>query len=80
MRNILYRNNGLNIRYYKLEMFLSLFGEYVIEREYGNIAYRAPTGRRKDIFISIDSAEKFYSKILTIRKKRGYKNDPIYSA
>lgn len=79
MRNILYRNNGLNVRYYKLELFLSLFGEYVIEREYGNIAYRAPTGIRKNTFSSIESAEKFYFKILKIRESRGYKND-LHSA
>lgn len=75
MRSMLYRNNGLNIRYYKLEMFLSLFGEYVVEREYGNVAYRTSTGRRKNTFISMKSAKEFYFKTLKIRKNRGYKND-----
>lgn len=76
---MLYRSNGLNIRYYKLELFLSLFGDYIVEREYGNIAYKAPTGERKNIFDSKDKAKEFYTKIMETRKKRGYKND-LHSA
>lgn len=79
MRSVLYRHNGLNVRYYKLEMFLSLFGEYIVEREYGNVAYRTHTGKRKNIFSSIESAREFYFKTLETRKNRGYKNDS-YSA
>jgi predicted DNA-binding WGR domain protein len=75
MKSILYRNSGLNIRYYKLEMFLSLFGEYIVEREYGNVAYRAPTGVRKKIFFSIESAKEFYFKILKAKKAKGYSDD-----
>jgi len=75
MRSMLYRNSGLNVRYYKLEIFLSLFGEYIVEREYGNVAYRTPTGTRKNIFLSVESAKEFYFKTLKTRKNRGYKND-----
>lgn len=75
MRKTVYKSNGTNIRYYRLEIFQSLFGEYVVEREYGNRAYRAPTGIRRDIFSSLKSAEEFYVKMLRIRKNRGYKCD-----
>jgi len=75
MRSILYRSSGINVRYYKLELFLSLFGEYIVEREYGNVIYRSPTGRRKNIFLSINSAKEFYFKTLKSKKHRGYKDD-----
>ncbi len=75
MRNILYRSSGHNIRYYKLEMFLSLFDEYVVQREYGNILYCAPTGIKKNIFDCKKSAKEFYCKILNLKKAKGYSND-----
>jgi len=72
MKETLFKSNRGNIRYYKIELFLSLFDDYIVEREYGNIRYKAPTGIRKNLFSSFKAAKDFYNSIIKKKKQRGY--------
>ncbi|WP_187648726.1 WGR domain-containing protein [Nitrosophilus labii] len=62
-----------NIRYYRIELFLTLFGDYILEREYGNIRYKGPTGIRKNYFARFDEAIAQYDKIIKQKIRKGYK-------
>ena len=64
-------NNG-NIRYYNLEVFETLFGEYLLERIYGNIRYKAPTGVKKNYYTVITTAKEKYEFLLRQKMDRGY--------
>jgi len=65
------------IRYNKLELFPTLFGDFVVEREYGNTYFKAPTGVKKDFFDSFDDAVAMFEKLLKQKQKKGYKNANI---
>lgn len=62
------------VRYYKLELFSTLFGEFVVEREYGNAQFKAPTGVKKEFFDSFDDAAAMFESLLKQKKKRGYRD------
>jgi len=62
------------IRYYKLELFSTLFGEFVVERVYGNAQFKAPTGVKKEFFDSFDDAVAMFENLLKQKERRGYKN------
>jgi len=64
LRKYLERKVGKNTRYYLVELYLNLFGEYILERVYGNIAYKKHTGKVIEFFDSEDSAIKRMKKIL----------------
>ena len=61
------------VRYYKLELFCTLFGEFVVERRYGNICFKSPTGIKKDFFDSYDDAVMIFKQLLKQKQKKGYK-------
>jgi len=60
-------------RYYELSLWKNLFGEYVVERIYGNCSYKTPTGMKKDVFDSYEKAIRFYNSIAARKNKKGYK-------
>jgi len=66
-------NRG-TVRYYKLELFSTLFGEFVVEREYGNAYFKAPTGVKKDFFDSFEDAVAMFETLLKQKQKKGYKD------
>lgn len=68
-----YTNKGT--RYYKLMLYLNLFDEFVVERQYGRISYKTPTGTKKDFFNSFDDAVIIFKKLLKQKKKKGYKDE-----
>lgn len=65
--------NG-KIRYYKLELLSTLFGDFIVEREYGNIMYKSPTGIKKSFFDNYNDAYEMFIKLLKRKEKRGYCN------
>jgi len=72
VRKYLERKVGKNTRYYLLELYLNLFGEYVIERVYGNVAFKRHTGKVVEFFDSKDSATQKMMKILKEKQRKGY--------
>ena len=63
-----------NTRYYRLELHPTLFNEYIVEREYGNVRYRRPTGIKIDYFYDEESAKSRYLSILRQKKNKGYRD------
>lgn len=59
-------------RYYKIELFATLFGEYVVEREYGSTRNKTPTGVKKNYFEVFDEALEVFESLLRQKKKKGY--------
>lgn len=61
-----------NTRYYHLELFLTLFGEFCLERTYGNVRFRSPTGVMKTYYRTMQDAKKFYDSLVKQKIKKGY--------
>jgi len=62
-----------HIRYYKIEISLTLFGEIIVERIYGNTAYRKCTGKITHFLDSIDEAHAHFKRIYSEKIKKGYR-------
>lgn len=60
------------IRYYKVELFETLFGEFIVEREYGATRNKSATGHKKSEYQTIDEAKKAFLMIIGQKKKKGY--------
>ena len=74
MVTLLLRKVGRNTRYYKLFLSPTLFGDFLVEKEYGNIKYKAPTGIRKYYFLTLQEAKEYFKKTIKSKIKKGYKN------
>jgi len=73
MQTKLYRKiDSKHIRYYFIELQKTLFGDYIVERIYGNLLNRAPTGKRINYFNTKEEAEKFFNKTINKKQKKGY--------
>jgi hypothetical protein len=44
------------VRYYRIGIFATLFGEFVLEREYGNIRNKRTTGYKRSVFKDLQEA------------------------
>ena len=69
----LQREVNHRVRYYSLKIYKNLFGEYILESEYGSIKNKRPTGVQRDYFVTIH--ETLVSRALKIEAKikKGYK-------
>ena len=61
-----------NVRYYKLELSRTLFREYELSREYGNVRFKKPTGIVRMFFNTFKEGEKAFLSILKKKEKKGY--------
>jgi len=61
-----------NTRYYNLQIFATLFDEFMLERVYGNIRYKSHTGIKKDYFLAMADAKKKYDFLLRQKIAKGY--------
>lgn len=59
-------------RYYRIELFATLFGEFVVEREYGATRNKSATGHKKTEYESFDIAAEAFMIIIDQKKKKGY--------
>lgn len=62
-----------NKRYYILSLCKNLFGEYIIERIYGNCSYKEHTGKKENYFYTYCEALEFYKNLILKKKKKGYR-------
>lgn len=60
-------------RYYFIELSQTLFGEMLLERIYGNIAFRSHTGKKQDYIQDKNTALKKFNSIVQEKLKRGYR-------
>lgn len=73
MRVLLKKSVSNNERYYILSILPNLFGEYIVERIFGNTQYLSPTGILKNIFKDKKEAYIYLEKILSNKISKGYK-------
>ena len=62
------------IRYYSFKVYKTLFGEYILEREYGSIKNKRPTGIKREYFNTRSEALIICNKNIEVKLKRGYKS------
>ena len=69
---ILYRCVNHKVRYYKLYLTPTLFGEYLFVREYGSVKYKKPTRVIREYYSSLEEAFSKFDKKLREKLFRGY--------
>lgn len=74
MMKILYKTNPTTKRtkYYKLELSINLFGNYILERTYGSCSNKTPTGKKMTEYINEENALFEFNKIIKAKLKKGY--------
>ncbi|MGJ0495095.1 WGR domain-containing protein [Aliarcobacter cryaerophilus] len=73
MTVVLKKSVNKNERYYNISILANLFGDYIVERIFGNTRYSSPTGNLKSIFTNKQEAYYYLEEILSIKIKKGYK-------
>ena len=59
-------------RYYRLLTYPTLFGEFLLIREFGSMKNKKPTGVIKEYFSSVLELENTLNKIYREKIKKGY--------
>ena len=68
----LYREVNGRVRYYRIKTYLTLFGEYLLVREWGGVDNKRATGKKQSYFSTLNETIKAIEKIITLKNKRGY--------
>lgn len=63
--------NG-HVRYYKIVLSKTLFGDYGVERVYGGERNKKPTGRKLNFFETVEAAMRCFDDILKTKYAKGY--------
>ncbi len=70
----LYREVNGKVRYYKIKTYLTLFGEYLLIREWGGVDNKKATGQKQSYFLTLDDLQAAIEKTITLKNKKGYAN------
>jgi len=70
----LYREVNGRVRYYKIKTYLTLFGEYLLIREWGGVDNKRATGQKQSYFTTLDEIVSTVEQITLIKSKKGYRN------
>ena len=68
----LYREVDGRVRYYKLRTYLTLFGEYLLIREWGGVDNKRATGQKQNYFATLNEVTNAVEKIIILKSKKGY--------
>ena len=68
----LYREVKGKVRYYSLALYPTLFGEYLLIREFGGVKNKRPTRVMKEYFERAEDALTLLSKLSIEKLKKGY--------
>ncbi len=68
----LYREVNGRVRYYRLKAFLTLFGEYLLIREWGGVDNKRATGQKLKYFSCLKDLQRVVETILHAKTKKGY--------
>jgi len=74
----LYREVNGRVRYYKISTYLTLFGEYLLIREWGGVENKKATGQKQSYFSSMSEVSSATQNIILQKEKKGYKNDSTH--
>jgi len=64
-------NKG-HTRYYKIISLINLFGDHIVQRIFGSVSYKKPTGMIEHSFHTRAEAERYVKAILSRKIHRGY--------
>jgi len=64
--------NGL-MRYYRIDLFLNLFGEWMVIRTFGSINHSLPTGVITKVYAEQVDAQKAYEALICQKELKGYR-------
>ena len=78
-RKSLYREVEHRTRYYNVSIYLTLFGDYLLTKEYGSVKNKKPTGVVLKYFNDFNEAVKLFEKTIKEKRKKGY-SELIYSS
>jgi predicted DNA-binding WGR domain protein len=65
------------MRYYNLDMYKTLFGDFCIERVYGSCSNMNPTGIKRNFYTDFETAKKDFLKLSADKTKKGYHKNNI---
>lgn len=68
----LYREVNHKLRYYSLKLYPTLFGEYLLVREFGGSKNKGPTRIIRKYFSHIEDAFVEMENILSLKLAKGY--------
>ena len=68
----LYREVNGKVRYYKIKTYLTLFGEYLLIREWGGVDNKRATGQKQSYFTTLGEIAAAVEKITILKSKKGY--------
>ena len=68
----LYREVDGRVRYYKIKTYLTLFGEYLLIREWGGVDNKRATGQKQNYFATLNEVTNAVEKIIILKRKKGY--------
>ena len=60
------------VRYYRVSIEATLFNEFVVMREYGNVGNKTPTGIKQCYFPTLQEATKCAEKIIKEKVRKNY--------
>jgi len=70
----LYREVNKRVRYYSLKLYPTLFGEYLLIREYGGLKNKKPTRVIKEYYESVPEALMALKRLIKHKSDKGYTN------
>jgi len=73
----LYREVNGKVRYYRMRTYLTLFGEYLLIREWGGVDNKKATGQKQSYFTTLDEVSLAIKKIIILKSKKGYNSTII---
>jgi len=68
----LYREVNNKIRYYTLKLYPTLFGEFLLVKEFGSTQNKKPTRIRKEYFSHLDESIVVIENFINVKMKKGY--------
>ena len=68
----LYREVNGKVRYYKIKTYLTLFGEYLLVREWGGVDNKSATGKKLQYFSSLKDLHSTIETLLYTKTLKGY--------
>jgi len=68
----LYREVNGRVRYYKIKTYLTLFGEYLLIREWGSVDNNKATGQKQSYFSTLNDLKDALEKIIVLKRKKKY--------
>ena len=68
----LYRQVNGRVRYYRIKVYLTLFGDYLLVREWGRADSKRATGQKQRYFTNLVELTVAVKNILFTKEKKGY--------